>query len=275
MLNNMMIADRVVSLGLLAAGMSHHIRNALVAVKTFPRVDPLEAEGGGSGRGCVEASGFLGSLLAKRPRSDRQDQRHAQGFLGRRGASGVGVLGPGRTGGRHEKCGGQTGAEAAPDGGEVDVRIPEDLPLMQVDRKKFERLFELLFEDELVFLPRGSRITVTADVKEGKFDEPEIRVEVRDNGPGLPQESLRTIFDPFSVRNNSPSEYGIRLMACFFIVHYHRGNIVAQSSEGKGTTFTMRLPVNPRGLPAGEESDLFLQKVQLNDEMWSKLLASS
>jgi signal transduction histidine kinase len=144
-----------------------------------------------------------------------------------------------------------------------------------VDRKKFERLFELLFEDELVFLPAGSRIVVSAEVREGKAGEPEIRIEVRDNGPGLPPESLRTIFDPFSVRNNSPSEYGIRLMACFFIVHFHRGNIVAQSAEGRGTTFTLRLPVNPRGLPAGEESDLFLHKVQLNDEMWSKLLASS
>jgi signal transduction histidine kinase len=157
----------------------------------------------------------------------------------------------------------------------VDLQIPDELPAMQVDRKKFERLFELLFEDELVFLPAGSRIAVSAEARELKTDQPEIRIEVRDNGPGLPQESLRTIFDPFSVRNNSPSEYGIRLMACFFIVHYHRGKIVAQSAEGKGTTFTLRLPVNPRGIPAGEESDLFLQKVQLNDEMWSRLLASN
>jgi signal transduction histidine kinase len=157
----------------------------------------------------------------------------------------------------------------------VELRIAEDLPVMHVDRKKFERLFELLFEDELVFLPAGSRISVTAEVGEGKSGEPEIRIELRDNGPGLPQESLRTIFDPFSVRNNSPSEYGIRLMACFFIVHYHRGNIVAQSSEGKGTTFTLRLPVYPREQLSGEENELFLQKVQLNDEMWSKLLTSS
>src|SRR5437667_1148335 len=41
-LHNMMIADRIVSLGLLAAGMSHHIRNSLVAVKTFLDLAPLK-----------------------------------------------------------------------------------------------------------------------------------------------------------------------------------------------------------------------------------------
>ncbi len=43
-LHNMMIADRIVSLGLLAAGLSHHIRNALVAVKTFLDLAPAKME---------------------------------------------------------------------------------------------------------------------------------------------------------------------------------------------------------------------------------------
>ncbi len=43
-LHNMMIADRIVSLGLLAAGLSHHIRNSLVAVKTFLDLAPAKME---------------------------------------------------------------------------------------------------------------------------------------------------------------------------------------------------------------------------------------
>jgi two-component system probable response regulator PhcQ len=275
MLNNMMVADRVVSLGLLAAGMSHHIRNALVAVKTFLELTPLKLKEEGVDidssrhldfwghywRNALAQIDKINDMLkdlwaaAERPTSEFADKVSLVGVL-------KGVL---------DKMESRLRQQAVT----VDLHIPDELPAMQVDRKKFERLFELLFEDELVFLPAGSRIAVSAEVREGKSDQAEIRIEVRDNGPGLPQESLRTIFDPFSVRNNSPSEYGIRLMACFFIVHYHRGKIVAQSAEGKGTTFTLRLPVNPRGIPAGEESDLFLQKVQLNDEMWSKLLASN
>jgi signal transduction histidine kinase len=275
MLNNMLIADRVVSLGLLAAGMSHHIRNALVAVKTFLELTPMKLKDEGvdleSSRHLDfwrhywqnalsqidKINGMLRDLwaAAERPTSEFADEVRLAGVL-------QSVVNRMETKIRRQEV-------------TVELRIAEDLPVMHVDRKKFERLFELLFEDELVFLPAGSRISVTAEAGEGKSGEPEIRIELRDNGPGLPQESLRTIFDPFSVRNNSPSEYGIRLMACFFIVHYHRGNIVAQSSEGKGTTFTLRLPVYPREQLSGEENELFLQKVQLNDEMWSKLLTSS
>jgi two-component system, probable response regulator PhcQ len=275
MLSNMMIADRVVSLGLLAAGMSHHIRNALVAVKTFLELTPLKLREEGVDvesprhpdfwrhywQNALSQIDKINDMLkdlwaaAERPTSEFGDEVRLTDVLKR-------VLG-------------KLAPKLERQGVVVELRVGEELPAMQVDRKKFERLFELLFEDELVFLPDGSRVVVSAEAVEGKYGAPEMRIEVRDNGPGLPQESLRTIFDPFSVRNDSPTEYGIRLMACFFIVHYHRGNIVAQSAEGKGTTFTLRLPVNPGGLPSGDESDLFLQKVQLNEELWSKLLSSS
>ncbi len=276
MLNNMMIADRVVSLGLLAAGMSHHIRNALVAVKTFIELTPLKLKEEGVDVETSRHLDFWGHYwenalsqidkindmlndlwaAAERPTTEFADEIRLSVVL----KNVLAKLEPKIL--RQEV--------------KVDLRIDEErLPAMHVDRKKFQRLFELLFDEELVFLPPRSRITVSAEVVDGKNGEPEVRIEVRDDGPGLPQESLRTLFDPFSVRNNSPSEYGIRLMACFFIVHYHRGNIVAQSSEDRGTQFTLRLPVNPPAELSGAESDLFLQKVKLNDEMWSKLLTSS
>jgi two-component system, probable response regulator PhcQ len=274
MMRNMLMADRIVSLGLLAAGMSHHIRNALVAVKTFLELTPLKLREDGvdpeQSRHADFWSHYWGNALAQvdrindmlkdlwaaaeKPATDFNDVVQLENVLAR-------VL---------EKLKGRL--EAA--GVEVEVRVASDLPVMRVDRKKFHRLFELLLEDELAYLPSGSRITINAQVVEGTGREGMVRIEVRDNGPGIPQESLRTIFDPFSVRNDSPSEYGIRLMACFFIVHSHRGNIIAQSAEGKGTTFVLKVPLNPEGLPMTEESQLFLEKVQLNDEMWSKLLVS-
>jgi len=70
-------------------------------------------------------------------------------------------------------------------------------------------------------------------------------------------------------------EYGIHLMACFFIVHHHGGRIDARSEGNQGTTFTMRLPINPSLAvpPAQDETDL-LQKVLLNDALWDKLISS-
>ena len=100
-------------------------------------------------------------------------------------------------------------------------------------------------------------------------------MEVRDNGPGLPKEALRLLFDPFVVRSDSPAEYGINLMAVYFIVHHHGGRIEAASPEGQGASFKLTFSTNPNVPPALEENQQFLEKVLLNDQLWEKLNAST
>src|SRR5205807_7186997 len=135
--------------------------------------------------------------------------------------------------------------------------------------------FELLFKDEIASLPAGSKIALKARVKPGKgADQQSVQVEVSDNGPGLPKEALRLVFDPFVVRTDSPMEYGIHLMACYFIVHHHGGHIDARSQQGQGTTFTLRLPTNPNLAATGHDDQQFLQKVILSDSLWEKLISS-
>jgi signal transduction histidine kinase len=158
----------------------------------------------------------------------------------------------------------------------VETRVPEDLPALTVNKGKFQRLFELLLKDEIVSLPAGSQITLTASSKNNDLppDNPGIEIEVRDNGPGLPKEALRTVFDPFALRTDSPLEYGINLMAVYFIVHHHGGRIEAQSVEGQGTTFRILLPVNCDQPTQFEESQPFFEKVLLNERLWEKLMTA-
>jgi signal transduction histidine kinase len=158
---------------------------------------------------------------------------------------------------------------------QVENNIPDSLPALNVDKPKFYRLFELLLKDEIASLPAGSRVRLSATpLNSAQPDKQEVQIELSDNGPGLPKESLRLVFDPFVVRSDSPVEYGIHLMACYFIVHHHGGRIHAQSEDGKGTTFTLRIPVNPSQAPVRQDEQDFLQKVILNDDLWEKLIAT-
>jgi two-component system probable response regulator PhcQ len=272
-LRNMMIADRIVSLGLLAAGLSHHIRNSLVAVKTFLDLAPAKMAEERTGMNGLrnpdfwkgyhqnvqsqieKINGLLQDLWTtsenpSAPFADEVSLRQIvddalnafrERFVARRI--------------------------------EIESRIPDSLPTLKVDKSKFCRLFELLLKEELATLPAGSRVAIAAELQNSGA-KPEIVVQITDNGPGLPEDALRVIFDPFVVRGSVPSEHGIHLMACFFIVHHHGGRIDARSQPGCGTTFTLRLPLKPEPAPASQTENDFLQKALLNDGLWGKLLAS-
>jgi signal transduction histidine kinase len=157
----------------------------------------------------------------------------------------------------------------------VQNRIPASLPILMVDRPKFCRLFELLLKDEIASLPPGSQITLSAELTNGAHPGlEEVQVQVTDNGPGLPKEALRLVFDPFKLRKDSPVEYGIHLMACYFIVHHHGGRIEARSEEGRGTTFAMRLPINPNQATPPQTEPEFLHKALLSETLWENLISS-
>jgi len=99
-------------------------------------------------------------------------------------------------------------------------------------------------------------------------------MQLHDNGPDLPQEALSVIFDPFVVGTNTPSEYGINLLACFFIVHHHGGRIEAKSHSGRGNTFTLWFPLRSEPAATSPSDTEFLHKALLNEGLWEKLLAS-
>jgi len=268
-LRNMMIADRIVSLGLLAAGLSHHIRNSMVAVQTFLELAPLKlAEEKGDDKtlrdpdfwreyhqnvqGQIEKInrllGDLRTVSENKPHPPFADEINVRATI-------VDCL---------DRLHGALTARRL----EVCNQIPATLPLLRVDKNKFERLIELLLKDEIDMLPAGSRITLAAEQQAG-----DIVISLTDNGPALPQEALRVVLDPFVITTGKPSEYGINLMACFFIAHHHGGKIEAQNLPGGGNHFTIRLPLRPENQTAAPQATDtgFLKKALLNDNLWDNL----
>src|SRR5689334_11014581 len=170
-LHNMMIADRIVSLGLLAAGLSHHIRNALVAVKTFLDLAPAKMEEEkmdlhglrnpdfwkeyyANVQGQVEKiNNMLKDLwtASEKPAFEFRDRVQLHTVV-------------------------SEVASQLKDGFDakniqVENKIPDTLPILQVDKPKFYRLFELLLKDEIASLPAGSRVIFSAKAGTGKINE--------------------------------------------------------------------------------------------------------
>ena len=268
-LRNMMIADRIVSLGLLAAGLSHHIRNSMVAVKTFLELAPVKMaeekatadslrdpdfwrEYHQSVQGQIEKINSLLADLRISSESKSSDPFADEVDLKTSVTQRLAVL----------------QASYAARRLTVENHIPAGLPPLHVDKPKFDRLLDLLFKDELSMLPSGSRMTFTAEVQGA-----DMVMQLADNGPALPPETLRVIFNPFTTAAGGASEYGINLMACFFIAHHHGGKIEARSLPTGGNLFTLRLPLQPEPTPAAPDETVFLKKALLNDNLWANLLA--
>lgn len=275
-LHNLLITDRVVSMGVLASGLSHHLRNALVAVQTFIELAPAKMEEENVDFEQLRDPHFwkdfytrvqaqidrITELLSELDVANRQPVMRFEDRVSVRDIV-AGALN-------------QLADPLAAKNLTVQNEISADLPAIHVDLPKFRHLFELLLKDEITNLPAGSRISFQARALPAAAGrDAEVQLEVCDNGPGLPLEALRRVFDPFVVRIDNPQEFGINLMACYFIVYHHGGRIEVKSLPTGGTTFVMTFPVNPPAgfSPQGEQA--FLSKVLMNETLWEKLLAGN
>lgn len=76
----------------------------------------------------------------------------------------------------------------------------------------------------------------------------EVEITISDTGIGIQKENLKRIFDPFFTTKQVGKGTGQGLSICYnIIVKKHNGKIFVNSTYGEGTTFTIRLPINPKG----------------------------
>ncbi len=139
---------------------------------------------------------------------------------------------------------------------EIQVELPEDLPLVPMDHEQMEQVLTNLLENALKYSPAGSVIRVQARV----INPPgELEVRISDQGIGIPASELEAIFDKFYrvqsarlpwARMRSPTGTGLGLAICANIIWAHGGRIWAESQAGKGATFLFTLPIPAGGPPS-------------------------
>jgi PAS domain S-box-containing protein len=124
---------------------------------------------------------------------------------------------------------------------ELSTKLAADIPLMLADYNQLQQVILNIItnaQHAIADTRRKGKITVTTDNIEDC-----VRISIADNGTGISPENMTKIFDPFFTTKPEGSGSGLGLSVCHGIITEHGGNIYAESTPDKGTTFIIELPV--------------------------------
>ncbi|MBI2495236.1 MAG: GAF domain-containing protein, partial [Candidatus Omnitrophica bacterium] len=117
------------------------------------------------------------------------------------------------------------------------VSVPDDLPKVRGSQNQLQEvLLNLILNACQAMGENGGALTISASAHNS-----EVILTVKDTGPGIPAKALTKVFDPFYT--TKPTGTGLGLFVSQRIIQAHGGTIQLESAEGKGTCFTIRLPV--------------------------------
>jgi two-component system, NtrC family, sensor kinase len=131
-------------------------------------------------------------------------------------------------------------------GVELHLDLPSNLPAIQCDPGQIEQVLLALIMNAIDAMPRGGNLGVSTRMGD---EGDELAIEVRDDGSGIPPEILPHIFEPFLTTKETGKSVGLGLAVSQNIIEGHRGRVDVHSEVGKGTTFTVTLPVEGGGVP--------------------------
>ncbi|RME64986.1 MAG: PAS domain S-box protein [Nitrospirae bacterium] len=121
----------------------------------------------------------------------------------------------------------------------IDVRFQaSDVPPLKVDRDQLQQVFLNIILNARDAMAEGGTLTINLMQRDTA-----VEVSFTDTGVGIDREILDKIFDPFFTTKGPSRGMGLGLSICYGIIKDHNGSIEVSSEKGKGTTFTVRLPL--------------------------------
>lgn len=145
----------------------------------------------------------------------------------------------------------------------LSTSFPEDLSQAWYDSDKLEKIMTNLLSNAFKYTPMGGAVSVSV-----QDDNDYLKIDIRDTGEGIETDELHKIFERFCrVEGSEEKGSGIGLALTKELVDLHNGTIRVQSNKGKGTSFTVRLPVSLKLLPvSGNQNSIKIEEVELNKE---------
>lgn len=122
----------------------------------------------------------------------------------------------------------------------LDLKFNEKIPRIVSDKGQLQQVFLNIINNAIDAVDEGDLIEITTGVK----DKDKVEVSIRDTGHGIPKDKLKHIFEPFYTTKEKGKGTGLGLSISYGIMQKLGGTILVTSEVGKGTTFTIIIPIN-------------------------------
>jgi len=134
-----------------------------------------------------------------------------------------------------------------PENIELVKKLDADLPEVEIDPDQIRQVLVNMITNAVQAIPEGGELTLAAGRRDNFLE-----VKVADTGYGIPKETLDKIFDPLFT--TKAKGIGLGLAVCKAIIDRHQGQIEVESEVGKGTAFTVKLPLTVKKDKRGENN---------------------
>jgi len=234
MTENLVIADRLVSLGEMAAGLAHEINTPLTAVMGFsyllqqnPAISPdIREDVESIYRESKRAADVIKSFLA-----------FSRGQATEKKAEQINSL--------VENVIKLRQSRMQKENISVNLELAEGLPSVYCDAAQIQQAMLNIILNAEYFMyqthQQGNLVIST------RLSGSNVRLSIADDGPGIPPDKLDHVFDPFYTTKQVGDGTGLGLSICHSVVREHGGNIYVESSPGKGAVFIIELPGGQQG----------------------------
>jgi signal transduction histidine kinase len=125
---------------------------------------------------------------------------------------------------------------------DIVLQLDPEVTTIQADPLQLQQVFTNLMNNAAEAMESQGKGTLTITTKLAPFGQG-VKISVADTGVGISEENRAKLFTPFFTTKPVGKGTGLGLSIVYGIVKMHRGQIQVQSDEGKGTTFTITLPI--------------------------------
>jgi two-component system, NtrC family, sensor kinase len=220
-------SSKMAAVGQLAGGVAHEINNPMGVILGFAQIvaknmkegDPLYMPLKSIEREVIRCKKLVGDLLTfSRTEKTQMEATYINGVI--------------------EEILSLIEARTKVKNVEIIRKYGIDLPRITMNKNQIQQVIMNLCNNAIDAMAEAGKLTITT-----KQTGTQIEIDVADTGKGMPEEVKKHIFEPFYTTKEVGKGTGLGLSLCYEIIQRHKGTIEAESENGKGTVFVVKLPL--------------------------------